>query len=166
MGFFLCKRLRTSQFVLNSHWKHSIFSRLQFIGACKFKKLISTKMKLKITSLIIAGFLLIIYSKGFSQDNQSAEKWNIDPRITALYPSGQFVQLPQQLIHEDPVPKQARVYNTTIGTFIINPNFRIHPNPGTTQSEVTICRHPLNQNIMFGACNNEWPTVGFAAISE
>ncbi len=123
-------------------------------------------MKLKITSLIIAGFLLIIYSKGFSQDNQSAEKWNIDPRITALYPSGQFVQLPQQLIHEDPVPKQARVYNTTIGTFIINPNFRIHPNPGTTQSEVTICRHPLNQNIMFGACNTVWPPGGFAGISE
>jgi hypothetical protein len=86
--------------------------------------------------------------------------------MTGIFPSGQYVQLPQQLIHEDPVPKVARVYNTNIGTMVVNPNFRIHPNPGTTQSEVIIVRHPLNQNIMLGSANTVWPPGGVSGISE
>jgi hypothetical protein len=123
-------------------------------------------MKYKISTLFVLGLVIAFNAIAISQDKPSAEKWNQDPRMTAIYPTGQYVQLPQQLIHEDPVPKVARVYNTNIGTMLVNPNFRIHPNPGTTQSEVIITRHPLNQAIMFGSANTVWPPSGFSGISE
>ncbi|MGH2575019.1 MAG: hypothetical protein ACRDFC_04890, partial [Ignavibacteria bacterium] len=117
-------------------------------------------MKTKSTFLLLAAFLLSAYNVW------SQEKWSQDPRMTNLQPGGDYVVLPQfrdNYVHPNTT---TRIVNTTIGTFILAPNFRVHPTTTTTQSEVIIVRHPLNQLIMFGSANTVWPPGGFAGISE
>jgi len=82
---------------------------------------------------------------------QDDRKWSTDPRMTKIYPTGNYVPLPQvnNYIHSNKIPI---VYYTPTDVFTVAPNFRIYPS-STTQSEVPICRHPTNQNIMFASSN-------------
>ncbi len=118
-------------------------------------------MKLKFTMLVSAGMLLFL-----SYLSNAQEKWNIDPRMTQVYATGTYVELPQKNLNFKPFSTQPRMVHTRIGDFQINANVRVHPDAGATQSEVAICRHPLNQAIMFGSANTVWPSGGFSGISE
>src|SRR6266511_2614957 len=104
--------------------------------------------------LLITGFLIIITMllvnhDIFSQDNRqnvTKERW-VDPRFSVPYPAGNYFPLPQypdNYVHANKAP---RTVITPIGTFVVNPNFRVHPNT-VTQSEVIITRNPRNQNIL------------------
>jgi len=92
------------------------------------------------------------------------QRWAQDPRLLQLHPAD-FTPLPQNPDNRIR-PTQPWTVITPIGTFLVNPNFRTHPNPGVTQSEVIIIRHPLNQNIMWASANVVWPPNAFGGISE
>jgi hypothetical protein len=112
-------------------------------------------------------FLLIFISLFFiSRTADTQEKWSIDPRITKIYPSGTYAPLPQFPDNFYNPNHNVRVVNTFNGTYFVNPNFRIHPSSNTTQSEVAICRNPLNRSIMFAASNAIYPIGGYEFISE
>jgi len=96
----------------------------------------------------------------------SQEKWSVDPRSTQIYPSGQYVPLPQVRDNYVNPNHEVRVVKTPQGTFLVNPNFRVHPENGATQSEVILTRDQQIPNVMFGSANTVWPPGGFSGISE
>ena len=96
----------------------------------------------------------------------SQEKWSIDPRSTQIYGTGQYTPLPQVPDNYVNPNHTVRVVKTFNGTYLVNPNFRVHPSTNTTQSEVIICRSPINQAIMFGSSNAVYPVGGFSFLSE
>ena len=95
---------------------------------------------------MITGTFLFMGQK--SQDNP--QRWNIDPSMSRIYPSGEYSPLPQ--IENQVFSTSDRIIPTPIGTFAVSPNFRVHPSAGT-QSETPIVRHPSNQLIMLGSAN-------------
>jgi hypothetical protein len=111
--------------------------------------------------LFSALMLLLSSSSIFSQ-----EKWSRDPRMTAIYPSGTYVPLPQYKDNIITEHKATRVFHTPVGTLLVNPNLRVHPDAGATQSEVTLVKNGQIPNTMFGSANTVWPPGGFSGISE
>ena len=95
--------------------------------------------------LILIGFAL------FTGQNFDEKKWSIDPRMTMIYPTDEYVPLPQVDNYVHPNTSNM-VYYTPMGVLTVGPNFRVYPS-ATTQSEVPISRHPTNQNIMFASSN-------------
>ena len=107
--------------------------------------------------LILIGFAL------FTGQNFDGKKWSIDPRMTMIYPTDEYVPLPQVDNYVHPNTSNM-VYYTPMGVLTVGPNFRVYPST-VTQSEVPITRHPTNQNIMFASSNAvKIPYTGF--ISE
>jgi hypothetical protein len=86
--------------------------------------------------------------------------------MTQVYPSGIYAPLPQIPDNVFNPNHNVRVVKTFNGIYLINPNFRIHPSTNTTQSEVTICRNPIDQATMFVASNAVYPVGGYEFISE
>jgi subtilisin-like proprotein convertase family protein len=79
---------------------------------------------------------------------QESPRWNSP--FTATYPSGVYIPLPETNFI---IPvTQPRVIVTSIGTFVVSPNIRVHPS-NNQQTEVPLVRHPTNQNIMLGGSN-------------
>ena len=95
--------------------------------------------------LIMIGYAL------FTGQNFDERKWSIDPRMTMVYSTGEYVPLPQVDNYVHPNTSNI-VYYTPTGVLTVAPNFRVYPST-TTQSEVPISRHPTNQNIMFASSN-------------
>lgn len=125
------------------------------------------KSKILLTSVMIVLFLFR-FADAVSQqkDSPSAEKWSQDPRITGIYPSGEYVQLPQIRTNDVPLRTNPIIIQSPDGIYDLNPNFRPHPSTWATQSEVIVVRHPTNQSILFGSANTVWPPNGFSGISE
>jgi hypothetical protein len=120
------------------------------------------ELVMKLTSLLLLLLVLLpANDKIFSQ-----QKWNQDPRMTAIYPTGHYVTLPVPKDNYVNPNKSVKVVQTPVGILQVNPNFRPHPTTTTTQSEVVICRNPLNQSIFFGSANTEWPPGGFTMFNE
>jgi hypothetical protein len=117
-------------------------------------------MKLKVFLLLFLPFFLV------NNIILSQEKWSQDPRMTQIYGTGQYSPLPQAPDNYVNPNHNVRVVKTFNGTYLVNPNFRVHPSSNTTQSEVIICRDPNNQAIMFGSSNAVYPVGGFSFLSE
>jgi hypothetical protein len=59
------------------------------------------------------------------------------------------------------IPQVYQKHKVNGGEAIVSPNFRPLPNAGSTQSEMSIDIHPLNENIVFGSANTtSWPVSG------
>ena len=117
------------------------------------------KKLLFLIPILLIGYIIFTGQKS----GDKPEKWSIDPRMTMIYATGEYVQLPQvdNYVHPNTAPM---VYETPIGVLTVSPNFRVYPS-NVTQSEVPITRHPTNQSIMFASSNAVLiPYVGF--ISE
>jgi hypothetical protein len=116
--------------------------------------------------LISSITLISLFNFADAQDKSRLnEKWSYDPRVTGVYPTGEYVPLPQQEI-DVPLRTEPIIIQSPSGVYLLNPNFRVHPSTTATQSETIICRHPLNPNILFGSANTIWPPGGLAGISE
>jgi hypothetical protein len=61
--------------------------------------------------------------------------------------------------------KSVRIEKTSMGTFLINPNFMVHPNDHADQAEVILVRNRQVPNIMFGSATTFWP-VGGPAVGK
>ncbi|RPI12458.1 MAG: T9SS C-terminal target domain-containing protein [Ignavibacteriae bacterium] len=112
--------------------------------------------------------VLLLFSNIYAQekDSPSSEKWSIDPRLTGIYPTGEYTNLPQVKFNEVPLRTSPVVLQRQDGLYMLNPNFRPHPTTTTTQSEVIVVRHATNQGIMFGSSNAIWPPGSFSGMSE
>jgi hypothetical protein len=109
------------------------------------------KMKKLIFTLPVLALVFMIFTGQKSDDKQNnSSRWNPDPRMTRVYPSGQYVQLPND--YNVSFSKTPRIIVKGDANYIVSPNFMVHPSFGT-QSEVPITRHPTNPNIMFGSAN-------------
>jgi hypothetical protein len=128
------------------------------------RKLMKSRILL---SSVMVVLLLLSYVTVIAQDKApTTEKWVNDPRTTGIYPAGNYTDLPQVIINEVPLRTSPIIVQGSNGLYMLNPNFRPHPTTTTTQSEVIVVRHPINQNIMFGSANTVWPPGGFSGISE
>ena len=95
---------------------------------------------------IVFGFYLFT-GQNFSENEK---RWNQDPRMTRLYMTDQYVPLPVDNNYQ--FSTQSRILNTPIGTFVINPNFLVHPS-FNHQTEVPIVRQYSNPNLMLASAN-------------
>ena len=105
------------------------------------------KKALSILSIFVIGFLI------FTGQKIDDRKWNTDPRVMSVMPSGVYSGM---LPVVSPVTSKTFTspvgYNTPNGFMLVNPNVRVHPS-SITQSEVPITRHPTNQQILFASSN-------------
>ena len=103
------------------------------------------KLFLMIPVLMVGYFLFT----GQSSESDP-RRWSPDPRMTRLYATGEYVQLPRDNSYTPNT--QIRTITTPNEVFTVYPNFRVHPSFGT-QTEVPICRHPTNPQIIFASAN-------------
>ena len=96
--------------------------------------------------VILSGFFILT---GQSYQNDP-RKWDQDPRMSRIIPSGEYASLPQD--NNLKFSTEARIISTPEGDFSVSPSFRVHPNDGT-QSETPITRHPTNPLLMFASAN-------------
>ncbi len=111
--------------------------------------------------VMIIGFFIMT-----GQKSQDAEKWNL------VLPSAMFdgsivtsAPLPVGNDYFNPNPV-TRIIRTPYEVLAVAPNVRVLPRTNSWQSEVTICRNPLNPNIMFGSSNAINNVSGSLFISE
>jgi hypothetical protein len=106
----------------------------------------------KYTLLLLILFFLTS-GKSFSQKvfDENNPRWDQLPS-TVLYPSGEYVQLPQKIVPfvRSSVP---RVIRTKDEVLVVNPNIQVLPSPGVLQIETPIVCSRVNQNFMFGSSN-------------
>ena len=93
-----------------------------------------------------------IFFAGQSRDI-AIEKWNIDPSFTGLMPTNESIPVVSTKPVDFVFTTQPRIVHTRSGDVVVGPNFRPHPTTNTTQSEVIIVRHPINQGILFAGSN-------------
>lgn len=100
------------------------------------------------------------------QKSPEAEKWNLtlpssiyDPSVMSSAP------LPQANDYFNP-NSVTRYVTTPNEVLLVEPNKRVLPRSNSWQSEVIICRHPLNPLIMFGSSNAVNNAGGSLWISE
>ncbi len=101
------------------------------------------------------------------KSNDQPEKWNLDPQQTGIYDPSVLINTPLPQDYDNIyIPNTATRYiSDPNGIYAVNPNFRILPRSNSYQSEVIICRHPLNPLIMFGS-SNAFNNTGTLFISE
>jgi len=88
-----------------------------------------------------------------SQDSKP-EKWNVDAMQTGIYDPSVVSDAPLPQVHDYFNPNSVTRYlKSPSGIYAVNPNVRVRPSSTSWQSEVIICRHPLNPLIMFGSSN-------------
>ena len=112
---------------------------------------------------ISAGTFLFTAQK--TQDKP--EKWNRSLMQTGLYDQSVIssTRLPQVIDNYDQVTV-TRYINDPNGVYAVNPNVRVLPRSNSYQSEVIICRNPVNPLIMFGSSNAINNAGGSLFISE
>jgi hypothetical protein len=112
-----------------------------------------TKKRFLVLPAIIICFLILTGQK-FPENNEDA-KWDTDPRTSiGLYPSGNYSELPQTDNNWVQKQTEPRIIESSSGTTIISPNYRVHPRSApANQSEVILARHPTNPLIMYGSAN-------------
>jgi hypothetical protein len=103
---------------------------------------------------LFALLCLILFVTGITKAqvyNQNDPKWDQTPS-TALYPLGNYVALPQQVL---PVQRSMtpRVIKTPNEVLDIFPNIQVLPSPGVLQIETPIVTSRVNPLFMFGSCN-------------
>jgi hypothetical protein len=86
----------------------------------------------------------------------SQEQSALDDGRTSVYTMAPSVPITINRNFVNP-NKEAKVAKTTMGTFVVNPNFRVHPNPNTVQAEVILVRNKQIPNVMYGAAKTFWP---------
>lgn len=106
----------------------------------------------KLFFLLPLFLVCYIFFAGQSRDI-AIEKWNIDPSFTGLIPTNESIPVVSTKPVDFVFTTQPRIVNTRSGDVVVGPNFRPHPTTNTTQSEVIIVRHPINQAIMFASAN-------------
>ncbi|MBC8490076.1 MAG: hypothetical protein H8D45_29005, partial [Bacteroidetes bacterium] len=76
------------------------------------------KKTILVLSLFLVGYVLFT-GQDFNQNNE--KKWSIDPRMTNLYPTGEYVPLPQSdsYVHPNTSPM---IYYTPVGVLTVAPN--------------------------------------------
>lgn len=101
--------------------------------------------------LFILLILFVSLGKNFTQiryaDNDP--RWN--RLVTAVYPSGQYVQLPQKMLKVAHIAP--RVIRTPYEVLLVNPSIQVLPSAGTSQTEVPLVACRTNPNLMFGSSN-------------
>lgn len=121
-------------------------------------------MKKILFLLPVLSLSLILFMGQKSQDRP--EKWSKGFAPTGIYDPGIIsnAPLPQSFdfINQEP---GIRYYSNPNGISAVNPNFRILPRANSYQSEVIICRNPVNPLIMFGS-SNAFNNTGTLFISE
>ena len=104
------------------------------------------------------SFFLIVTFLFLSINLLAQEKWSSGPEKVGMVgigkPSSPAFVMPNY-INPNTTP---RIINSPSGINSVNPNIRVHPNNTNYQSEMYICKNPINQLIMFGAANSY--TVG------
>lgn len=116
-------------------------------------------------------FLPVLFIGAFlfmgQKSNDGPEKWNLGPQETGIYDPSVLNNTPLPQDYDNTfIPNTATRYiSDPNGIYAVNPNFRILPRSGSYQSEVIICRHPLNPMIMFGS-SNAFNNTGTLFISE
>ncbi len=104
------------------------------------------------------SFFLIVTYLFLSINLFAQEKWSNGPEKVGMVgigkPSSPVFIMPNY-INPNTTP---RIINSPSGINAVSPNIRVHPNNTNYQSEIYICRNPINQLIMFGASNSY--TVG------
>jgi len=109
-------------------------------------------MKQYITTFLI---FLVFISFIAAQEKTDTRKWYQDPRMMNIgLGDAHTTIIPNQENQLNYVNKNTSVMvqNTTGGSALVYPNFRVHPSTAT-QSETPIVTHPTNKNIMFGSSN-------------
>ncbi len=96
----------------------------------------------------IAGFFM------YSGQNfkEAPEKWNQNPAMTRIIPTGEYNRLPQEDFKNPVYSTEPRIISTEQGDYVVTPSFFVHPS-NNDQSETPITRHPSNPNIMFASSN-------------
>lgn len=113
--------------------------------------------------ILISGSFLFMAQK--SPDKP--EKWNQPVMPTGLYDQSVIstALLPQSFDYYNP-NAVIKYINDPSGIYAVNPNFRVLPRSNSYQSEVIICRNPVNPLIMFGSSNAINNAGGSLFISE
>ena len=106
--------------------------------------------------LLLISFILFT---GQDKQDDSIEKWNIDPSFTGLIITDELNPVISTKPLDFVFTTQPRVVHTRNGDVVVGPNFRPYPTTNTDQSEVIIVRHPTNQNVMFASAN--MTTLGY-----
>ncbi len=124
-------------------------------------------MQKKLFILPLLAVLLLFSSITRSQDNKSEDvRWSKDPS-TMVRVLGNYPDLPQtdNYVHPN---TETRVINTSIGTFVLAPNFRPFPHTAT-QSEIDATTYRANPNVIWCAWNSYGPSfygTGFASTTN
>ncbi len=118
-------------------------------------------MKAVFYLLTSVSFLIFL-----SYNISAQEKWTTDPRMTAVYASGNYVPLPQVKTFFKPAIQETRIIRTGNSVVVIPPNFMPHPDAGATQSECPLVKNKQLPNILFGSANVVWPANGFSGLGE
>jgi hypothetical protein len=108
---------------------------------------------IKIKSYLM--FLLLLFALAgnvYSQGDNSLNNARWNQMSTAVYPSDNYVQLPQKYL---PVERSMvpRVIKTPNEVLVVNPNIQVFPSPGVLQIETPIVTNRVNPSIMFGSSN-------------
>lgn len=107
---------------------------------------------------LLLPILIVVFMVFTGQKSQDTDvnniRWNKDPRLTRMYPVGDYVQLPFDNSNNVNMKfsTEPRTVQGETDAYVISPNFMVHPS-FNTQSETPISRHPTNANIMFAAAN-------------
>ena len=118
-----------------------------------------------LTTLLVT--VLLFSSPIKSQDKNIEDvRWNQDPstRVKVLY---DYAPLPEAVNYQNP-NTETRVTTTPIGTFLVEPNFRVFPHTAT-QSEIDATAMRGNPNIIWCAWNSYGPSfygTGFASTTN
>ncbi len=108
--------------------------------------------------VLMMGFIIFTGQKSTNESH----RWNPDPRMTRLYPAGEYVPLPKDNSYTPST--QTRIITTANEVYTIYPNFPVHPSFGS-QTEVPITRHPQNPLIMFASANTYYGGTTFSVGS-
>ena len=101
--------------------------------------------------LIISVILFMTDVSLFAQSANDELMWSV------FRPNGTSIIRPKINNQWVPAEQTNRYYKIGSG-IIVSPNFRPHPNPNATQSEMSIDVHPSNPNIILCSANtSDWP---------
>lgn len=96
--------------------------------------------------------ILLLLLSFVSLQITAQERWSRDPRTSSKPPVGKYQQLVSDSYNWTNTNTETRVIQTGQSFVIIFPNIRVLPN-SNQQDEITMVRHPSNQNILFGGAN-------------
>jgi hypothetical protein len=99
---------------------------------------------------------ILIFSFSLSGFIFAQQRWSQDPRLSVINLTDKAADLPMAGNNFVNPNKETRVEKTPIGTFLVNPNFMVHPDINVEQSEVILVKNKQVPNVMFGSSNAIW----------